>query len=174
MARSRPHTPPQRSCVFIMSQGSPRVQPWTAYCQLLCIHTLAKSAFVTPLSSTLTRPSRKSIKTHDFNSFRIRSYSTPLRNKLIRNNLTKHGGRGEGGPLHHQPPLPPLPPPVTNSLLTVYHEPSIARRKVMLDFARMKRSNPITDETLAWGFLIEQIVVAVALILSVCWIFFSK
>ncbi len=44
----------------------------------------------------------------------------------------------------------------------------------MLDFARMKRSNPVTGETLAWGFLIEQIVVAVALILSVCWIFFSK
>src|SRR5437899_11542236 len=58
--------------------------------------TLTESAFVSPLSSTLTRPSRKNIKTRDFNSFRIRSCSTPSRNKLIRNNLTKHGGRGEG------------------------------------------------------------------------------
>src|SRR6267143_6055211 len=147
MARSRPHTPPQRSCLFILTQASLRVQPWTAYCQLLCIHTLAKIAPVTPLSSTLTRPSRKNIKTRDFNSFRIRSYSTPLRNKLIINNLTKHGGRGEGVPLHLQPPLPP---PVASSLLTVYHEPSIAGRKVMLDFARMKRSSRITEETVAW------------------------
>ena len=61
--------------------------------------TLTESAFVSPLSSTLTRPSRKNIKTRDFNSFRIRSYSTPSRKNLIRSNLTKHGGRGEGGPL---------------------------------------------------------------------------
>src|SRR5712691_3231784 len=143
MARSRPQTPPQRSCAFIMSQGSPRVQPWTAYYQLLCIHTLAKSAPVTPLSSTLTRPSRKNIKTRDFNSFRIRSYSTPLRNKLIRNNLTKHGGRGEGI-LSHEPSRESRLPVGTNHKPPVYAEPSIARRKVMLDFARMKRSNPIT------------------------------
>src|SRR5712691_1012914 len=136
MARSRPQTPPQRSCAFIMSQGSPRVQPWTAYCQPLCIHTLTKSAPVTPLSSTLTRPSRKNIKTRDFNSFRIRSYSTQLRNKLIRNNLTKHGGRGEGGPLHPQPPLlplphvPPLPPSLAQSQLTSHR----SQVTVMVDF----------------------------------------
>src|SRR5260370_23509797 len=147
MARSRLRTPPQRSSVFIMSQGSPRVQPWTAYCQLLCIHTLTKSAFVTPLSSTLTRPSRKNIKRRDFNSFRIRSYSTPSRKSLIRNNLTKYGGRGEGGlfgsepeprvtdhgsrhrvsPLHLQPPLPPLPRPVTT-----HQSPITSHRHVRL------------------------------------------
>src|SRR5712691_1370726 len=131
MARSHPRRPPQRSCVFILTQGSLRVQLWTAYCQPFCIHTLVKMAPVTPLESTLTRPSRKNIKTRDFNSFRICSYSTPSRKNLIRNNLTKHGGRGEGGPLHPQPLWPPLPPPVANSPLTVYHEPSIARRKVM-------------------------------------------
>jgi len=38
----------------------------------------------------------------------------------------------------------------------------------------MKRSNPITGETLAWGFLIEEALVALACILSVCWIFFGK
>src|SRR5947209_1472786 len=65
--------------------------------QLLCIHTLTKSVSLSPLDATLTRPSRKSIKTRDFNSFRIRSYSTPSRNNLIRNSLTKHGGRREGG-----------------------------------------------------------------------------
>jgi hypothetical protein len=64
--------------------------------QLLSIHTLTKTAPVSPLDATLTKPSRKNIKTRDFNSFRIRSYSTPLCNNLIRNNLTKHGGRGEG------------------------------------------------------------------------------
>jgi len=44
----------------------------------------------------------------------------------------------------------------------------------MLDFARMKRSNRITEETVAWGFLIEEALAALACILSVCWIFFSK
>ena len=124
----------------ILTQGSLRVQPWTAYSQLLCIHTLAKIAPVTPLSSTLTRPSRKNIKTRDFNSFRIRSYSTPLRNKLIRNNLTKHGGRGEGV----------LCTPNLLGLLyllrsRIHHSPfamSPALRGVMVDFARYETVKP--------------------------------
>ena len=68
--------------------------PFTS--QLLSIHTLTNFVSVSPLESALTKPSRKSIKTRDFKFFRIRSYGTPLCNPLIRKNLTKHGGRGEG------------------------------------------------------------------------------
>src|SRR5712691_4309795 len=68
--------------------------PFTS--QLLSIHTLTNFASVSPLESTLTKTSRKSIKTRDFKSFRIRSYTTPSRNPLIKKNLHIHGGRGEG------------------------------------------------------------------------------
>src|SRR6266568_132538 len=68
----------------------------TSASQLLSFHTLANSGRLSPLESTLTRTPCKSMKTRDFNPFRIRSYSTPLCNPLIRKNLTKHGGRGEG------------------------------------------------------------------------------
>src|SRR5712692_8390837 len=64
--------------------------------QLLSIHTLTNFVPVSPLESTLTKTSRKSIKTRDFKSFRIRSYTTPLRNPLIKKHLHIHGGRGEG------------------------------------------------------------------------------
>ena len=64
--------------------------------QPLSAHTLTNFVSVSPLESALTKTSRKSIKTRDFKSFRIRSYSTPLRNPLIKKNLHIHGGRGEG------------------------------------------------------------------------------
>src|SRR6266446_5280135 len=64
--------------------------------QLLSIHTLTNFVSVSPLDATLTKTSRKSIKTRDFKSFRIRSYTTPSRNPLIKKNLHIHGGRGEG------------------------------------------------------------------------------
>src|SRR5207245_892879 len=64
--------------------------------QLLSIHTLTNFVSVSPLESALTKPSRKSIKTRDFKFLRIRSYTTPSRNPLIKKNLHIHGGRGEG------------------------------------------------------------------------------
>ena len=71
--------------------------PFSAFgSQLLSIHTLTNFVPVSPLESTLTKTSRKSIKTRDFKSFRIRSYTTPLRNPLIKKHLHIHGGRGEG------------------------------------------------------------------------------
>ena len=45
---------------------------------------------LTPLSSTLTRPSRKSIKTGDFNSIRCHTYETPSL-KFFRINTYKKG-----------------------------------------------------------------------------------
>jgi hypothetical protein len=69
-------------------------------CQPLSIHTLTNFVSVSPLESTLTKTSRKSIKTRDFKSFRIRSYATPLHKPLIKKHLHIHGGRGEGvGPI---------------------------------------------------------------------------
>ena len=44
--------------------------------QLLSIHTLTNFVSVSPLDATLTKTSRKSIKTRNFKSFRIRSYET--------------------------------------------------------------------------------------------------
>src|SRR5438445_13262978 len=84
--------------------------PFTS--QLLSIHTLTNFASVSPLDATLTKTSRKSIKTRDFKSFRIRSYTTPSRNPLIKKNLHIHGGRGEGGggPLGPRSPVSPVPP----------------------------------------------------------------
>jgi hypothetical protein len=64
--------------------------------QPLSIHTLTNFASVSPLESALTKTSRKSIKTRDFKSFRIRSYATPLHKSLIKKHLKIHGGRGEG------------------------------------------------------------------------------
>jgi hypothetical protein len=64
--------------------------------QPLSIHTLTNFVSVSPLESTLTKTSRKSIKTRDFKSFRIRSYATPLHKALIKQHLHIHGGRGEG------------------------------------------------------------------------------
>src|SRR5712692_5322874 len=55
--------------------------------------TLTRRAPVTPLSSTLTKPSRKSIKTRDFNSCRIHTYEVPSR-KLCRINTYKKQGVG--------------------------------------------------------------------------------
>src|SRR5712692_11610011 len=57
--------------------------------------TLTRRAPVTPLSSTLTKPSRKSIKTRDFNSCRIHTYEVPSR-KLCRINTYKKQGVGGG------------------------------------------------------------------------------
>src|SRR2546422_9491016 len=68
--------------------------PFTS--QLLSIHTLTNFVPVSPLESALTKPSLKSIKTRDFKFFRIRSYSTPPCNPLIKKHLHIHGGRGEG------------------------------------------------------------------------------
>src|SRR2546425_12610135 len=73
--------------------------------QLLSIHTLTNFVPVSPLESTLTKPSRKSIKTRDFKFFRIRSYSTPLGNALIKKHLHIHGGRGEGVLLFRPPAI---------------------------------------------------------------------
>src|SRR6266849_7089834 len=71
--------------------------PFSAFgSQLLSIHTLTNFVPVSPLESTLTKTSRKSIKTRDFKSFRIRSYTIPLRNPLIKKNLHIHGGGGRG------------------------------------------------------------------------------
>jgi hypothetical protein len=75
--------------------------------QPLSIHTLTNFVSVSPLESALTETSRKSIKTRDFKSFRIRSYSTPLRNPLIKKHLHIHGVGGRG-PLfgsHHEFPV---------------------------------------------------------------------
>src|SRR5712664_2066675 len=57
--------------------------------------TLTKGAFVTPLSSTLTSPSRKSIKTRDFNPIRCHTYGGSLR-KPCRINTYKRQGVGGG------------------------------------------------------------------------------
>src|SRR5712664_776880 len=71
--------------------------PFSAFgSQLLSIHTLTNFASVSPLDATLTKTSRKSIKTRDFKSFRIRSYTTPLRNPLIKNTYTYMGVGGRG------------------------------------------------------------------------------
>jgi hypothetical protein len=64
--------------------------------QPLSIHTLTNFVSVSRLESTLTKTSRKSIKTRDFKSFRIRSYATRLHKPLIKQHLHIHGGRGEG------------------------------------------------------------------------------
>src|SRR5713226_6180550 len=56
--------------------------------------TLTRRASVTPLSSTLTRPSRKSIKTRDFNSCRIHTYEVPSRKPCRINTYKKQGGGG--------------------------------------------------------------------------------
>ena len=57
--------------------------------------TLTKGAFVTPLSSTLTRPSRKNIKTRDFNSISCHTYEGAL-HKFFRCHTYKKGvGGGE-------------------------------------------------------------------------------
>jgi hypothetical protein len=49
---------------------------------------------LTPLSSTLTRPSRKSIKTRDFNPIRCHTYEVPSR-KPCRINTYKKGGASD-------------------------------------------------------------------------------
>src|SRR5260370_27929711 len=73
--------------------------------QLPSIHTLTNFVPVSPLESTLTKTSRKSIKTRDFKSFRIRSYTTSSRNPLIKKHLHIHGGRGEGVLLFRPPAI---------------------------------------------------------------------
>ena len=83
----------QHRDTYLAATRSPS-SPFTS--QLLSIHTLTNFVSVSPLESTLTKTSRKSIKTRDFKSFRIRSYTTPLRNPLIEKHLHIHGGRGEG------------------------------------------------------------------------------
>src|SRR5260370_26385582 len=55
--------------------------------------TLTKGAFVTPLSSALTRPSRKNIKTRDFNSIRCHTYEGSPR-KSFRCHTYKKGVGG--------------------------------------------------------------------------------
>ena len=52
--------------------------------------TLTRRASVTPLSSTLTRPSRKSIKTRDFNSISCHTYEGSSASPLDAT-LTKRG-----------------------------------------------------------------------------------
>jgi len=59
--------------------------------------TLTSLASATHLTSTLTRPSRKNIKTRDFNPIRCHTYEGPLR-KPCRINTYKKQGVGEGVP----------------------------------------------------------------------------
>src|SRR5713101_4366817 len=57
--------------------------------------TLTKGAFVTPLSSTLTRPSRKNIKTRDFNSISCHTYEGALHKSFRCHTYKKGVGGGE-------------------------------------------------------------------------------
>ncbi len=57
--------------------------------------TLTQLASVSALDSTLTRPSRKCIKTRDFNPIRCHTYEVPSRNPC-RINTYKKQGWGEG------------------------------------------------------------------------------
>jgi hypothetical protein len=56
--------------------------------------TLTKLASVSALDATLTRPSRKCIKTRDFNPIRCHTYEVPSRKPCRINTYKKQGGGG--------------------------------------------------------------------------------
>src|SRR5713101_3488064 len=57
--------------------------------------TLTRRMSVTPLSSTLTRPSRKNMKTRDFNSISCHTYEGSLRKSFRCHTYKKGVGGGE-------------------------------------------------------------------------------